>query len=493
MRNKIASTRTQQGFFQRIFLTEKLNNWIGFVLALAIAVLFGYSLSNDLIQGLGLFGAVVGLAVFIVCIQSPEAGLYLITLYTFSASALSRFIFKEQLPVGVVCDIVVLSTFLGLFFTDQLRKNTGLFFKSRPVIWYTIILVYLTFELFNPLGHSFEGWLQVMRKVFESFLITFIAYNALDNITKIRKFINYLFVLALIVGIYGCFQQWFGLSQTELDWVHADPLRFGLIAIWGEYRKFSLLGGPTEFGIIMATCSLLFLLIGLYEKRTNRKIIYIIGSVFMLLGMSYSGTRTANAMVVGGLALFILLTIKQKFSKFFAIFAVLAFLFIMYVPIYSSAPLLRFRTTFTASKDASYNVREINRQRVQPFIWSHPIGGGLSTTGEMGEKYNPGHPVAGFPTDSSYLNKALESGWIGLIMTLLLYFFTLQYVIRAYFKTDNKEYQTIFAASLAFFFAYYVGEMTQEAVGVFSNMALYFTVFAMVLKLKEFTDEEQKA
>ena len=109
----------------------------------------------------------------------------------------------------------------------------------------------------------------------------------------------------------------------------------------------------------------------------------------------------------------------------------------------------------------------------------------------MGEKYNPGHPVAGFPTDSSYLNKALESGWIGLIMTLLLYFFTLQYIIKAYFSTANKEYKWLFAASLAFFFSYFVGEMTQEAVGVFSNMGLYFPMFAIILKLKEFIDEEQ--
>jgi cell division protein FtsW (lipid II flippase) len=252
------------------------------------------------------------------------------------------------------------------------------------------------------------------------------------------------------------------------------------------------LGGPTEFGIVMAATALFFLLIGLNEKRQLRKIIYVAGSVFMILAMSYSGTRTANAMLVGGIGIFLLLTINKKITWLFTGFAVLAFLFIMYAPIYSSSTLLRFRSTFSATQDASYNVREVNRQSVQPFIWSHPFGSGLSTTGGMGQKYNPGNPNAGFPTDSSYLNKALESGWIGLTLTCLLYFFMLQYTIREYFLAKNRRYKTLFAASIAFFFSFFLGEVTQEAVGVFSNMVIYFPVFAIVLKLRQLSGESIK-
>ena len=173
-RNKPASPNSIQSFAHRIFLAEKLNNWIGVFIALLIAVVFGYFLSSDMIKGLALFAVIVGFFALITCILSPEAGLYIITLYAFSASALSRFILKDQLPVGVVNDILVFSTFMGLFFVKgDLKKNTSDFFRNRPVIFYSIIVVYLTFELFNPLAHSFEGWLQVMRKVFESFVIAF--------------------------------------------------------------------------------------------------------------------------------------------------------------------------------------------------------------------------------------------------------------------------------------------------------------------------------
>ena len=489
MRNRPVSSNPIQGFLYRAFLGEKLNNWVGVVLVVAIAGLFAFLLSQNLLLGLEVFAAVIGICVLCLCIFSASAGLYIIMLYTFGASAVSRFLLNDQLPVGVGIDVLVFATFFGLFFSnDNLKDDSRRFFKSPPVIWYTIIVVYLTFELFNPIGHSFGGWMQVMRKVFESFLIVFIAYNVFDSVARIKTFIKTLFAFTLVLGLYGCFQQWHGLLQTEINWVNADELRYGLIAIWGEYRKFSLLGGPTEFGMVMAACSLFYILIGLNEKKMRDKIIYIAGAVFMVLGMSYSGTRTANAMFAGGIVLFLLLTIQKKSSRFLAFAAVLAFLFVMYVPIYSSATLLRFRSTFSATQDASYNVRETNRRSVQPFIWSHPVGSGLSTTGGMGQRYNPANPNAGFPTDSSYLNKALESGWIGMLLTCILYFVMLQYTFRGYFLAKNKQFKTWFAASAAFFFSFFLGEMTQEAVGVISNMAIYFPIFALVLRLREFSE-----
>lgn len=494
MRNKTTSPNLIQSFFYRVFINEKLNNWTGFFLAIIIAAVLGFIGAGNLATGLAIFAAIAGLSVLIFCVLSPEAGLYVITLYGFLASALSRFVFNDQMPVGTVTDILVFASFMGLFFSNTaLKANTTAFFKNRPVIYYTIILIYLTLELFNPIGHSFAGWLQVMRKVFESFLIVFLAYNVFDTFSKIRRYLNFLFTLCVLIALYGCFQEWHGLLSAEISWVNEDPVRFGLISIWGEYRKFSLLGGPTEFGIVMAATALFFLVTGFNEKSWFRKIVYISGSVFMVLAMSYSGTRTANAMLVGGIAILLLLNLDKKPTWLISLLAVLAFLFVLYAPIYSSSTLLRFRSTFSATKDASYNVREINRKRVQPFIWSHPFGSGLSTTGGMGQKYNPGNPNAGFPTDSSYLNKALESGSIGMALTCLLYFFMLQYTIRGFFVSSNKQVKALFAASVAFFFAFFLGEITQEAVGVFSNMVIYFPIFAIVLKLRQFSGKESPA
>jgi hypothetical protein len=145
----------------------------------------------------------------------------------------------------------------------------------------------------------------------------------------------------------------------------------------------------------------------------------------------------------------------------------------------------RFRSSFIGKEDASFNVREINRQSIQPYIYSHPIGGGLCTSGETGIRYNPGHELAGFPPDSSYLRKALETGWIGLIFIMVIYFITLKYGIRGYFDSRNSTYKIIFAAIIAHLFAFYIAEFPQEALGQISDMVVYYPLLAIMIRLRQ--------
>src|SRR5205085_4667874 len=123
--------------------------------------------------------------------------------------------------------------------------------------------------------------------------------------------------------------------------------------------------------------------------------------VILMLGMAYSGTRTTNIMLPAGLCLYALLTITDKKTLVTVFVAILGMAFIFFGPI-QNGTINRMRTTFD-TKDESANVRDINRKYIQPYIYSHPLGGGIATAGVLGEKYNPGHPLAGFPPDSGLL------------------------------------------------------------------------------------------
>lgn len=123
MRNKIVSPNPLASFLHKVFLSQKLNNWVGFIVVTIIATTYGYLLSKDLVLGLGVFGLVVGVSVLIACIANAELGLYLTVLYAFFASGLSRFIFKDKLPVGVMIDILIFTTFLGLFISNHNLKK----------------------------------------------------------------------------------------------------------------------------------------------------------------------------------------------------------------------------------------------------------------------------------------------------------------------------------------------------------------------------------
>jgi putative inorganic carbon (hco3(-)) transporter len=50
----------------------------------------------------------------------------------------------------------------------------------------------------------------------------------------------------------------------------------------------------------------------------------------------------------------------------------------------------------------------------------------------------------------------------------------------------------MFAAITAFLFAYYIGEIAQEAVGQFSNTMVYFPVVAILLQLRQQTANREE-
>jgi hypothetical protein len=455
----------------------------------AVAILLGYLLARKMLLGIGLFAGVVGTAVVLVCMLSTETGLYINIAYSFFAFCLSRLFFNDTFPVGIASNVLIIATFLGLFRRNDIRENFNQFIRTPVARIFLINLVYICIELCNPLAHSFEGWYATFREVLMTALLLFLAYNVFDNYNSIRRFIITLFFFTCLVAIYGCIQQWHGLFDFELAWVLADPIRFQLIYIAGDFRKFSTMPDPTAFSVVMASCSVFFIIFLTAKWKTWKRLILTIGTVLLILGMSYSGTRTANAMLLGGLIMFILLTIEKRSTIIFLFLAVMAFLLLMFGPFSGNATINRFRTTFSGNKDESFNVREINRKAIQPYIHAHPIGGGLGTTGAFGAAFNPGHFLAGFPTDSGYLRKALEIGWIGLVLVALLYYTVIRAAIRGYFQCTNERARLIYAAATGCMFSFYVAEFAQDAIGQITDIVVYYPMIALILQLKNHEKE----
>ncbi|HYJ64802.1 MAG TPA: hypothetical protein VEV62_13735, partial [Parafilimonas sp.] len=348
-------------FWNTSFIDQKLNNWVGYILFFISAVVFGYLFANQTEAGIGLIAAIISAAILIFCLVNTEVGLYITIIYSFFAFAFARF-FYPDFPTGVVSDILIIATLFSLFIKRvNLKATFNQFMQSPVVIAIAVLFFYLMIELFNPYAHSFDGWYQTFRKLIDAVFLLFIAYKVLDSYKSIKRFLTVLFIVCTICGMYGCFQQWHGLFDSERAWVMADETRFALIFIDGDFRKFSTMSDPTAYGIIMASCGILFSIIALNEKNFRTKLIIITGLIFMFLGMAYSGTRTADAMAAAGFGMFILLTLNKRSTQIFAAILGCAFIVIMYGPIYGNQTVNRFRSTFNATEDQSYKVRETNR------------------------------------------------------------------------------------------------------------------------------------
>jgi hypothetical protein len=206
----------------------------------------------------------------------------------------------------------------------------------------------------------------------------------------------------------------------------------------------------------------------------------------MLVSMSYSGTRTAMAMVLVGVAFFLIMTILNKETLIGSVMIVVLGAGLLFGPFYGGT-MSRIRSTLNPSADPSMSVRDTKRVRLQEYIITHPIGGGLYTVGNNGAKYAPGHPLAGpWDPDSGYLLIALETGWIGLLIFQTLFFFTMYRGIQGYFAMDDPLLRTYMLAYITPFLAVSVAHFTQDAMFMKPVNLLVYATYAMVIKIPSF-------
>jgi len=173
----------------------------------------------------------------------------------------------------------------------------------------------------------------------------------------------------------------------------------------------------------------------------------------------------------------------------FGAFMLVVFLALMFGPFSGIAAIRRFRSTFLGAEDESFKVRLINRAFIKPYIRSHPIGGGMGTTGFNGAIEHPGNPLANFMPDGAYVTRAAEMGWIGLALNVVLYFFIMKAGIQAYFRVKDPRIKVYYAAGVSCIFAFYVGDYAQLAVGGPADVGIYFAIIAMILKQGQYDND----
>lgn len=462
---------------------------ITIILAMVLASTYGIT---SLENGFLIAGVIIAAAVGVYSLINYKFGFYLAIVLGFLVFHVGRMM-GQAFPSAFIIDMQIMTSFGGLLVHKVVNKEP--FFKNaNHIITYSYLIytLFLIIEIFNPAMNSVEGWFLIIRKFLQFGMIYFIALNMFKTIKDIRFFMNFWIICALVAGMYGCYQEWFGFFDFEMDWIFSVPGRAGLYSLDnGNFRKFSILSGPAAYGIIMSACSLLFAILAMHEKKFFKKIILFGCTTFVVLGMAYAGTRTGYFIFVAGIVLYILMTITNKTSLIVACLFIMAFIIIMFGPIYGNATVNRIRTTFD-TEDASLEVRNENRKLIQPYIHSHPIGSGLATTGIQGLQYNPYHFLAGFPPDSGFMKTAIETGWVGFLFQCSLYCIILLAGIKVFYRTNNKIIKKYCLATVVVIFAFVISQYGQVSVGQIPDCFLFYTLLAVIVSLDRLKETELK-
>lgn len=461
---------------------QKLNNPLGLMLLLLGTLPVSYLLATlDLKIGFVLFLVLVGIPLIGFCLLNLTFGLAMMLFTALLVVFGAKF---TGAPIGTLLDLLILVCAVGILLR-QIKERDWSFARSPLSYMILVWLYYNILQVLNPAAESKMAWLYTVRSVAIQQTVFFIgAYAFRQNKAGIVTLVKIIIGLCFASALYGLKQQFLGFSAAELAWMYADKERFQLYYQWGMIRIPSFCYDPTTFGILMACFGMfcLTLLVGPSSRR--QKILLGLMALCAFWVMAYTGTRTAFVLVPIGGVFFAGLILNRNVLIISLFFALAGAGFVLKST--SSGVIYRIQSAFKPKNDDSMNLRLVNQKRIQPYIQSHPMGGGLGSCGVWGKRFNPDSELSKFPHDSSFVRMGVELGWIGLILYTLLHYFVLHTGLFYFVRCRDPLIKSLYAGITTWCFMLSVACYAQEAILQLPMNVIYNIFLAILVTLKNF-------
>jgi putative inorganic carbon (HCO3(-)) transporter len=420
------------------------------------------------------------LPVVFLIIAFPEAGILFLLTCAYLIMFLERF--TNGFPLGTMMDAMVSLLIIGFFLKQKYANDWSLFkntISKVVVVW----ICYNLLEVLNPAAESRLAWLYAVRPIAFVTLTYFIFQFYIRDIKFIRTIMKLWIFLSVIGALYALKQEYFGFADFEWHILKSDPIITRLYFIGNHWRKFSIFSDPVAFAYNMVISSILCFCLATGKLALWKKIVLNLQGALFFFAMLYSGTRGAYVLFPVAYVFFSILKYNKKIVLMsIIVFCVAAFL--IFVPT-SNYTLYRFQTAFKPNKDASFNLRKTNQKRIQPYIQSHPLGGGVGSTGVWGQRFSANSYLASFPPDSGYVRIAVELGWVGLFIFCTLMFVVLKTGVTNYFAIEDPELKSVCLAMLLIVFSLNIGNYPQEAIVQYPiNIYFYLAIALLTITLK---------
>ena len=488
---KLAPDKGEKRFFKKAFLTrvfiqEKLNNKFGYGVLAAFGMLTAVGVAQfGMVFGIVLLGLFIAVPAVYTIVAYPKIGIIFFLTMSYFLFLILRV--GVNFPLGTLMDGTEFLFIISMLIKQKRHKDTSIF-KGPISVMITIWIVYNLLEVANPAAESRLAWVYTVRSVAVVMVMYYVFLYNIRTLSFIKTIFKLWLILATIGAIYGLKQEFVGFFPFEDAYLHSDPNIALLLFIGGTWRKFSIFNDPVIFAYTMVVSSLLC--IGLMTGPMAKWKKWVLGFLALLFtdSMLYSGTRGAFVLTPAAMILYAIL----KFNRTILIIAIcgaLGFLVLINVPT-SNNTLYRFQTAFKPNNDLSYLVRKNNQKRIQPYILSHPMGGGLGATGEWGLRFAPGSYLAHFPPDSGYVRVAVECGWLGLIIMCTLMFTIMRVGINNYYAIKDPQLKSYCLAMILVVFAFHIGNFPQEALVQFPSNVFFYLVAAIIIIVRKLDDQK---
>ena len=365
--------------------------------------------------------------------------------------------------------------------TPHFGKCTNLMLLAL-IIW----CVFCTLQVLNDtcdIGLDIGSWYTGARLMAFQLLYAFIVFSIYISTPKIL--INYLRLWA-ILSLFSAYWTWkqknIGFTQIEHAWLYYGPGQVThLLNARTLVRYFSTFGDAANYGCNAAAAAVSFIIIAITNKITWERLFFAIISICIIWGMFQSGTRTAIFSIGAGLVTFVILSKSFKIAVPFSIVFVFFACFLMFTNIGNGNQQIRRMRSAFDKKDASANVRDINKASIAKYIKDAPWGLGIGSTQKNIPANNKYRKVSDIPPDSEYVYIWVHTGPVGLtvfIITTLMMWLGACWITM--FKLKCRSLMGIGAGLCGGFVAIHLGGYANQVLMQFPNCLTFYGGLSIV-------------
>ena len=288
------------------------------------------------------------------------------------------------------------------------------------IFWFSFCFL----QLFNDtcdLGMDVAAWFTSFRLMALQLVWILVVFNL--YISSPKRLLNYLRLWA-ILAIFSAFWTWkqktIGFTDTEYAWVYFGPGQTTHILNGGTLiRYFSTFSDAANYGCNAAASAVAFIIIAITSKIKLEKYFFLSVGICVIWGMFQSGTRTAIFSMAAGFFAYVVLSKSFKIAIPFGIFLAFAMFILVFTNIgQGNQQIRRMRSAFD-KKDASSNVRDVNKASIKKYLRDAPWGLGIGSTQANIPPNNKYRKVSDIPPDSEYVYIWVHTGIIGIIVFVL--------------------------------------------------------------------------
>ena len=362
----------------------------------------------------------VALAVVVICLYKPKAGLLIYLQLAFVINGINRFT-PFQAPFGLLADAMLFLLLISLLVNSR-RMNWG---SLHNPVFYLVLLwtIYTILELLNPEAIYPVAWFFAVR--IESLYwvqITILTLLLVRSKKDINQIVNLWLVWSVVAAVWAFKQRYIGVTAGEQRWLDEGA---GITHIlFGRLRCFSFYSDAGQFGVEMAYATLLCMIRVLEERLVKRKIFFLLIGLTVFWGFAVSGTRGALFVILSGFPVYLLLRRNLLILATGILIGGGLFGLLKYTSIGSGIyEITRMRTALNPEDD-SFQVRLDNQLKLVDYLSTRPFGCGIGNSGDLAKRFAPDSFLAETPPDSWYIKIWTETGIVGITMHLgMLLFF----------------------------------------------------------------------